>query len=234
MNKMKIIVMAVVLVVGVGVSALSFAEDSTNLSLAELKAFTDESRELVTQGTVKEIILEELGNHILVDDWDIWPGYSMALFSPRSLPFRPAAGPDMKAVKSLGEKRGKKFSELLRVFTLQVSDNPKKTYIVNAYRDEFNIVAYNTTDKLVFFLNLKELNIQFRPAMFFAKGEDDVGKYVKILIVDEDNVSKLHQGGFKYAVVKFYPDQLKASASGDAQRSIEELYPWKGPRSKRD
>jgi hypothetical protein len=146
---MKIIVMAVILVVSIGVSVLSFAEDSTNLSLAEFKAFTAESRDLVTQETVKEIVLEELGNHILVDDWGIWPGYSMALFSPRSLPFRPAAGPDMKAVKSLGKKRGKKFSELLRVFTLQVSDNPKKPIL--STRTGMNSISLHTIRPISWF-----------------------------------------------------------------------------------
>ena len=164
MNKMKSIVMALVCVAAAGVFTLSLAEDGKNLSLAELKAFIDQSRELITQGTVEEITLEEsVIKHMHIDEWETSAGSYMALCSPRLMRFRPAPGAHVKGLKSLADKSGKKSFELRTVSSLQVSDNPERTHIVNAHRQELNIMAYNSTDKMVYLLDLEPFNIRVKP-----------------------------------------------------------------------
>jgi len=231
MDIRRFIVMTVLTLSGIGICVQA-------ISAEDIKELTDQSQKLAASGVIKETTVLQpermsSSDKVRLDEWEIMPGTTMVLFSPQSLPFIPAVPAYVKDVARLAEENGKKGSEMLRVFSIRVGENPQKTCIVNAHREELSIISYNATDKLVYFLDIRDLGINIRPALFFSKGEDSTGTYFNILIVDEDKVSTLHREEAKYTIVKFYPGQLKISVSGEIEKGIEDLYPWKGPKSKR-
>jgi len=120
---------------------------------------------------------------------------------------------------------GKPNYALVKAHVAQRPDEPSEYFAVLASKKEFFIY---TIDKHTYFADLESLDIKLSPALFFSYGKDG-DKCINILVVDEDEVPNLHTGNVKTAIFKFYPAEMKISATG-AIKSEKKLYKWKGKR----
>jgi hypothetical protein len=77
MQKLKIVFIAVMALAEAGITVPSFA-DSESLSTQEIKLFTDQSRQFVTSGIIKETEIQAKMNasyeNAHFEEWDIWAG----------------------------------------------------------------------------------------------------------------------------------------------------------------
>ncbi|MDI9560228.1 MAG: hypothetical protein QM235_03450 [Pseudomonadota bacterium] len=120
---------------------------------------------------------------------------------------------------------GKPNYALVKAYVAQRPDNAEEYFATLA--SKYELMIY-TKDKHTYFANLEGLDIKLMPALFFSYGEDN-GKYINILVTDEDEVKNLHTGSVKTAVFKFYPAEMKVSAKGSINEE-KNLYQWKGKR----
>ena len=120
---------------------------------------------------------------------------------------------------------GKPNYALVKAYVAQRPDEPSEYFAVLASKNE--LLVY-TKDKRTYFADLEALDIKLSPALFFSYGEDK-GKYINILVVDEDEVKNLHTGNVKTVVFKLYTSEMKIYASGSITDE-KTLYEWKGKR----
>ncbi len=121
---------------------------------------------------------------------------------------------------------GKPNYALVKAYVAQRTDKPDEYFAVLASRNELMIY---TKDKRTYFANLEPLDIKLSPTMFFSYGEDKGIPYIKILVVDEDEVKNLHTGNVKTVVFKLCLSEMKISATGFITDE-KPLYEWKGKR----
>jgi len=229
-----IVMAAGAIILAIFVSPLP-AEDR-GAELQAIRQITEDSKNLVSSGIVKELKIGpsptrymEAGDWILTvnNKADHW---SMILFAPKSLRKPPTPATELKKLNSLADQHAVPNYTMLKVYSVRDGDDPKKTFLVNAGRNELSIIAYNDKDNMVCYLDLEALQIPFKPALFFARGDDSDGRFLKILVLDEDNISRLHRGSSRYAIVKYYPAAMKVSSSGAVTIPARDLYAWKGKR----
>ncbi len=212
------------------------AQDAENIRLKEIRQIAEDSKQLLNSGYVKEIRLQPSPTRYQdADDWVFWVDnkaehWSSITLVPRNYRKPPVPGVSLKQLNSLADQQAVTNYTLLKIYSIKDTEDPKKTFLINAHRNEFNIAAYTDTDKRVCYVDLKPLEIQVKPALFFATDTDAAGKFFKILIMDENNVATLHRGVSKYAIVKYYPATMTVSASGSITLPLKKLYVWKGKR----
>lgn len=236
MNQRSISFIVLISTMSVLLGILCFSQERLKTTdLDEIKEITGKSKQLIASGVVKEIPVQPTPKKLIkIDEWVFWMNnisdhWRTVLFMKEGLKggIPPA---NLESLKPVADEYGVANFTLLKIYTVRQDGDPSKKYIVHAHRNEFGIVTHNNSDKLVSYLDLEKLGIKLKPALFFSDGTDEGGSFLKILVVDEDNVSKLHRGDFKYVIVKFYPVSMKVSSSGTINTPSKGLYPWRGKR----
>lgn len=199
-------------------------QQPASVDAKELKEITDASKSLFSEGKVREIKVFPSEKGFFTEINKEWL-YNLAagkpehhrqflILVPLSNRIPPTQSLKLKSLKSTAEKLNKWDYELVRLYSMQKPEDPSLTDLVAVCKDNILFATYRQKDKYELTIPLEDLSIAARPALFFSYGEDKDGKFVKILVVDEDQVSVLHRPGIKAAVFKYYPAAMKVSSYG--------------------
>ncbi len=225
------------------IMVLAGISSAGTIALEEIKAITAESSENINSGKVVKVLLQP-GELFLkrTKGWIIAPasvernkenkGIMGSKNADRILVEYEKERPPQPSFKIEYLKEyaqvGKPNYVFAKAYVAQTPDDSAEYFAILASKKE---IFLNKKNKQVYFFNVEKLDIKLSPALFFSYGEDkDKGKYVNILVVDEDEVKNLHTGSVKTAVFRFYPSNMTVVAKGDIGNSEKKLYEWKGKR----
>ena len=208
-----------------------FCEENSTLSIADLKSFTDASRQLREERRLESFSLEEeypKEHPLTLGEWTITVhrlGGSRAFVivglknSNRSDNYG-----DVFADAGLSRFAQKKDLDVRPLFVpyriARPDDSAQSMLAIGTKENVFVMLSANNF-YYRYYIPIKELSISWKPALFFRYGEDERGKHVQILVTDESSVSRLHLGGVKTAVIKVYPATMEALSSLKPREEIQ-------------
>lgn len=212
-------------------TASGFCEEAKDMNIAELKAFTDASRQLMQVGRLESFSLEKeypKENPLRLSEWTITVyglGQSKA-FVIVGLTNRNRSDTygDIFADAALSRFAQKKDLDTRSLFVpyrIEWPEDSTQSMLAIGTKENIFIMLFANDFYYRYYIPIKGLAIPWKPALFFRYGEDDRGKHVQLLITDENDVGRFHLGGVKMAVIKVYPATREALSSLKPQEVIQ-------------
>lgn len=222
MRRISIAGLLIAAVVAVFISC-GFCEENSNLSIADLKVFTDASRQLREEGRLESFSLEEEypNEHPLtLGEWTITVhrlGGSRAFVivgltnSNRSDNYGDVFAD--AALSRFAQKKDLDVRPLFVPYRIERPDDNTQSMLAIGTRENIFVMLFANNFYYRHYIPIKDLCVSWKPALFFRHGEDERGKHVQILVTDTSNVSRLHLGGVKSPVIRVYPGTVEALSS---------------------
>ena len=222
---MRSIVILLLLIAAFAVVSASpgFCEETKDLSVAELKSFTDASRQLMQEGRLESFSLEKeypKGNPLRLGEWSITVyrlgGSKSFVIVGLTNNNRSDGYGDVfadAALSKFAQKKDLNAQSLFVPYRIEQPDDSTQSMLAFATKENIFVMLFVNSFYYRHYISIKDLAISWKPALFFRYGEDEKGKHVLILVTDESNVSKLHLGGVKTAVIRVYPGSQQAVSS---------------------
>ncbi len=207
-----------------------FCEETKELSIAELKSFTDASRQLMQEGKMESFSLEKVypkEDPLRLGEWSIavysLGGSKAFVIVGLTNNNRTDRYGDVFADAALSKFAQKKDLDTRCLFVpyrIERPDDSTQSMLAIGTKENIFVIVFVNNLYYRYYIPIKDLSISWKPALFFRYGEDEKGKHVQILVTDESNVSRLHLGGVKMAVIKVYPATMEALSSLKPQEVI--------------
>jgi hypothetical protein len=207
-----------------------FCEENSTLSIADLQAFTDASRQLREEGRLEPFSLEEgypKDHPLTLGEWTITVhrlGGSRAFVivgltnSKRSDNYGDVFAD--AALSKFAQKKDLDVQALFVPYRIARPDDSAQSMLAIGTKESIFVMLFASNFYYRHYIPIKDLSISWKPALFFRHGEDERGKHLQILATDESNVSRLHLGGAKTAVIRVYPGTMEALSSLKPQEEI--------------
>jgi hypothetical protein len=221
-------IIAVTIVVA---ASSGFCEENSTLSVADLKSFTDASRQLREEGRLESFSLEEeypKEHPLTLGEWTITVhrlGGSRAFVIVGLANHNRTDGyGDVFADAALSRFAQKKDLDVRPLFVpyrIARPDDPTQSMLAIGTKENVFVMLFANNFYYRYYIPIRELSISWKPALFFRCGEDEKGKHVQILVTDESNVSRLHLGSMKTAVIRVYPGTMDGLSSLKPREEIQ-------------
>jgi len=204
-----------------------FCEETSTLSIDDLKSFTDASRQLREEGRLEPFSLEE--EHPLTQaEWTITAhrlGGSKAFvivgLTNRNRSDHYGDVFADAALSRFAQKKDLDVKPLFVPYRIARPDDATQSMLAIGTKENVFVMLFVNDFYYRSYIPIKDLSISRKPALFFRYGEDERGKYVQILVTDETSVSRLHLGGVKTAVISVYPRTIEALSSLKPQEAVQ-------------
>jgi hypothetical protein len=208
-----------------------FCEENSTLSIADLKALTDASRRLREEGKLESFSLEEeypKEHPLTLGEWTITVhslggGRAFVIVGLTNSKRSDNYG-DVFADAALSKFAQKKDLDVRALFVpyrIARPDDSAQSILAIGTKENIFVMLFANNFYYRHYIPIKDLSISWKPALFFRHGEDERGKYLQILATDESNVSRLHLGGVKTAVIKVHPGTVEALSSLKPQEVLQ-------------
>ena len=208
-----------------------FCEETNGLTIAELKIFTDASRQLMQEGRLESFSLETAHpkeDPLRLGEWSITVyglgGSKNFVIVGLANGNRSDGYGDVFADAALSKFAQKKELDTRSLFVpyrIERPDDSTQSMLAIGTKENIFVMLFANDFYYRHYIPIKDLAISWKPALFFRYGEDDRGKHVQLLITDENDVSRFHLGGVKTAVIKVYPATREALSSLKPQEVIQ-------------
>jgi hypothetical protein len=230
MRPISIIGLLIAAVIAVFISCGS-CEENSNLNIADLQAFTDASRQLREEGGLEPFSLEEgypKDHPLTLGEWTITVhrlGGSRAFVivgltnSKRSDNYGDVFAD--AALSKFAQKKDLDVRALFVPYRIARPDDSAQSILAIGTKENIFVMLFANNFYYRHYIPIKDLSISWKPALFFRHGEDERGKHLQILATDESNVSRLHLGGVKTAVIKVHPGTVEALSSLKPQEVLQ-------------